>query len=61
MGQAAKAPRENRTITVDFHDDSTYFQLMNDGKAFVEFVFAFPHSPEFSGGEVQAHTDSLLK
>ena len=20
-----------------------------------------PHSPEFSGGEVQAHTDSLLK
>src|SRR6266496_667417 len=41
MGQAAKAPRENRTITVDFHDDSTYFQLMNDGKAFVEFVFAF--------------------
>jgi hypothetical protein len=41
MGQAAKAARENRTITVDFHDDSTYFQLMNDGKAFVEFVFAF--------------------
>src|SRR6266446_3088922 len=41
MGQAAKATRENRTITVDFHDDSTYFQLMNDGKAFVEFVFAF--------------------
>jgi hypothetical protein len=24
MGQAAKAARENRTITVDFHDDSTY-------------------------------------
>jgi len=21
----------------------------------------FPHSPEFSGGEVQTHTDSLLK
>jgi hypothetical protein len=29
MGQAAKAARENRTITVDFHDDSTYFQLIN--------------------------------
>src|SRR5215831_3406424 len=41
MGQAAKAARENRTITVDFHDDSTYLQLINDGKAFIEFVFAF--------------------
>jgi hypothetical protein len=30
MGQAAKATRENRTITVDFHDDSTWhwFSLM---------------------------------
>jgi hypothetical protein len=41
MGQAAKATRENRTITVDFHDDSPYFQLIHDGKACVEFVFAF--------------------
>jgi hypothetical protein len=41
MGQTAKAPRENRTITVDFQDESTYFQLIHDGKAFVEFVFAF--------------------
>src|SRR5712664_1622544 len=41
MGNAAKATRENRTMTVDFQDDSTYLQLMNDGKAFVEFVFAF--------------------
>ena len=30
-----------RTITVDFQDESTYFQLIHDGKAFVEFVFAF--------------------
>ena len=27
MGQDAKAPRENRTITVDLQDESTYFQL----------------------------------
>ena len=38
MGTAAKPTRENRTITVDFHDESTYFQLLCDGKAFVEFV-----------------------
>jgi hypothetical protein len=41
MGQTAKATRENRTITVDFQDESTYFQLMDNGKAFVEFVLAF--------------------
>jgi hypothetical protein len=41
MAQTAKATRENRTITVDFHDEPTYFELLNDGKAFVEFVLAF--------------------
>jgi len=41
VGQSAKPPRQNRTITVDFQEPSTYVQLMNDGKAFVEFVFAF--------------------
>src|SRR5262252_3800745 len=41
MGQNAKPTRHNRTITVDFQEPSTYVQLMNDGKAFVEFVFAF--------------------
>jgi len=41
MGQTAKTARENRTITVDFQDRSTYFQLIHEGKAFVEFVFAF--------------------
>ena len=42
MGNGAtKATRENRTITVDLHDESTYFQLMHDGTAFVEFVLAF--------------------
>jgi hypothetical protein len=41
MARTAKATRENRTITVDFHDDATYFQLLDDTKAFVEFVLAF--------------------
>ena len=41
MGQAAKRTRENRTITVDFRDDTTYLQLLGNGKAFVEFVCAF--------------------
>jgi hypothetical protein len=41
MGQAAKRTRENRTITVDFQDETTYFQLLGDGKAFVELVLAF--------------------
>jgi hypothetical protein len=41
MGQSAKAARQNRIITVDFQDQSTYFQLISNGKAFVEFVLAF--------------------
>lgn len=36
MGTAAKRTRENRTITVDFRDESTYFELLGDGKAVVE-------------------------
>ena len=41
MGTAAKPTRENRTITVDFQHEATYFQLLDEGKAFLEFVFAF--------------------
>jgi hypothetical protein len=41
MGTAAKPRRENRTITVDFRDEATYFRLIADGKAFVECVLAF--------------------
>ncbi len=41
MGKAAKRPRHNRTITVDVHDEATYFQLLDNGKAFVELVIAF--------------------
>jgi hypothetical protein len=41
LGTAATPTRRNRTITVDFHDETTYFRLLDDGKAFVEFVLAF--------------------
>ena len=41
MAKAAKAPRQNRTLTVDFHDEATYSQLLGDTKAFIEFVLAF--------------------
>ncbi len=41
MGHTAKLSRENRTITVDFHDETTYFALVSDTKAFLEFVLAF--------------------
>ncbi len=41
MGQSAKPTRQNRTITVDFHDETTYAELLGNTKAFVEFVLAF--------------------
>src|ERR1700756_3416666 len=41
MRHTARPTRENRTITVDFQNEATYFQLLGDGKAFVEFVCAF--------------------
>jgi hypothetical protein len=41
MAQTTQVTRQNRTLTVDFQNPSTYFELINDGKAFVEFVFAF--------------------
>jgi hypothetical protein len=41
MGTAAKRTRENRTITIDFQDEATYFQLLDHGTMFVECVLAF--------------------
>ena len=41
MGTAAIPTRDNRTITVDFRDEATYFHLLSDGKAFLECVLAF--------------------
>jgi hypothetical protein len=47
MGTAAQPTRENRTITVDFRSKATYFQLLGDGKAFLECVIAFVMSLGF--------------
>jgi len=41
MQKQARQTRENRTITIDFQNEATYCQLLGDGKAFVECVFAF--------------------
>jgi len=41
MGKEATRTRQNRTITVDFHDETTYDHLLGDGKAFLECVLAF--------------------
>jgi hypothetical protein len=41
MRNTARQTRVNRTITVDFHDETTYVKLLDDRKAFVEFVLAF--------------------
>ena len=38
MGTAAKPTRENRTITIDFQNETTYFRLLGNGKAFVEWT-----------------------
>src|ERR671934_534419 len=41
MRTTARQTRENRTITVDFQNEAAYYQLLGDGKAFVECVLAF--------------------
>src|SRR5436189_278724 len=41
MRKPARQTRENRTITVDFQNEATYFQLLGDGQAFLECVLAF--------------------
>ena len=41
MRNAARQTRANRTITVDFQNETTYIQLLGDGKAFLELVIAF--------------------
>jgi len=38
MRSQAKQPRENRTITVDFQNEATYFRLLGDGKAFLDRI-----------------------
>jgi len=41
MPSPSKPTRENRTITVDFQNEALYFQLLGDGRAFLECVLAF--------------------
>src|SRR5438128_12487243 len=41
MKQAANPTRHTRTIPVVFQDEATYFQLLGNTTAFVEFVLAF--------------------
>src|SRR5712691_7040761 len=41
MRKQGRQPRENRTITIDFQNEATYFHLLGDGKAFLECVLAF--------------------
>jgi hypothetical protein len=69
MGTAAKPTRENRTITVDFRDEATYFRLIEDGKAFVEWVLAFllvlgfqlTHKATCDGGECLTRHSHYLR
>ena len=69
MGPAAKSTRQNRTITVDFQNEATYFQLLGDPQAFVEFVLAFLLSLGFQllhrascseGGSLTRHSHSSV-
>ncbi len=41
MRSMARQTRRNRTITVDVRNEATSFELLGDGKAFVECVLAF--------------------
>src|SRR5215470_3596857 len=41
MRNATRQTRDNRTITIDFQNEATYFQLLGDRKAFLECVLAF--------------------
>jgi hypothetical protein len=60
MAQAAKAPRENRTITVDFKDGTSYVQLLDDGKAFVGFALAVSPPGAFRAPLVKRSSRSCL-
>src|SRR5262247_302421 len=58
MRHTTKQSRANRTITIDFQNEATYFQLLGNRKAFLECVLAFilsrgfqlAHKPTCRGG-----------
>jgi hypothetical protein len=57
MHNTARQTRENRTLTIDFQNEATYFQLLGDGKAFLERIFP-PHFGErrtISGGYLYSY------
>ena len=68
MRNTTRQTRENRTITVDFHNEATDYQLLGDGKAFVECVLAFllalgfqlTHKTTCQGGGCLTHIPSDL-
>jgi hypothetical protein len=45
MRTTARQTRENRTITVDFQNEATYFQLLEDGKASLNLRQSVGESP----------------
>jgi hypothetical protein len=49
MQNTTRQTRENRTITVDFQNEATSFQLLGDGKAFLDSIgiciFPIPEVP----------------
>jgi hypothetical protein len=67
MRKTARQTRDNRTITVDFHDEPTYLKLLDDRKACVEFVLAFllalgfrlKHQAPCGGGCLTRHSHDL--
>jgi hypothetical protein len=69
LHNTARQTRENRTITVDFQNEATYFQLLGDGKAFVECVLAFilalgfqlKHKATCSGGGCMTRHSHYLR
>src|SRR5437870_2566744 len=69
MRSTAHQTRENRTFTVDFQNEATYFQLLGDGKAFVECVIAFilalgfqlKHKATCSGGGCMTRHSHYLR
>ena len=64
MDNPPKHPRQNRTITVDFNDETTYHQLCGHGAGFIDFVTAFilsigfqlKHKCDCPGGRLTRHS-----
>jgi hypothetical protein len=69
MRNTTRQTRENRTITVDFQNEATYFQLLGDGKAFVDLVMTFilslgfqlTHKATCSGGGCMTRPSHYLR